>query len=105
MVAFYAGVLGLELISSEDGWREFATGACRIALHKGKSVVGSRPPKLVFYADDVAQAREELVARLSQLGKASRGRAKLGKVLSTGRFEMCDGKDPDGNSIQISGRE
>ena len=94
MSAFYGGVLGLAVLSREDGWIDYDAGACRIALHKGKSAVGTRPPKLVFYAEDVAAARALLVER----------GAKMGKVLDAGAFLMCNGKDPDGNAFQISGR-
>jgi len=93
---FYRDVIGLELVSSEDGWREFKAGSCNIALHSGNPSIGIRPPKLVFYASDVAAARAVLV---------SRGAKGLGKVLSTGNFDMCNGKDPDGNPFQISSRK
>jgi len=94
MAAFYGGVLGLAVVSREDGWIEYDAGPCRIALHKGKSALGTKPPKLVFYAPDVEAARALLVER----------GVKMGKVLDTGAFKMCDFKDPDGNSLQISGR-
>jgi hypothetical protein len=51
---------------------------------------------LVFYAADVAAARAVLVKR---------GAVAMGKVISADRFDMCDGKDPDGNPFQISSRE
>ena len=44
--------------------------------------------------DIVAAERERLMKR----------GAKFGKVLDTGAFCMCNGKDPDGNPIQLSGR-
>ena len=95
MTAFYRDVIGLALVGEEEGWRDFDAGACRIALHHGASKVGTRPPKLAFHAADVAAAR----ARLTRLG------ATMGKVLSTGSFDMCDGRDPDGNRFQISSRK
>jgi catechol 2,3-dioxygenase-like lactoylglutathione lyase family enzyme len=96
MSKFYRDIIGLELVNSEDGWREFSAGPCTIALHRGASSIGSRPPKLVFYASDVAAARTELVKR---------GAVGLGKLLSTDNFDMCNGKDPDGNPFQISSRK
>jgi catechol 2,3-dioxygenase-like lactoylglutathione lyase family enzyme len=96
MTAFYRDVVGLELSNREDGWVDFKAGACCLALHAGKSVVGSRPPKIAFYAADVATARATLVKR---------GLADAGKITSTGSFDMCDCKDPDGNPFQISSRK
>ncbi len=69
MSAFYGGSLGLPLVTDEDGFKEFDAGGCRIALHNGASEIGARPPKLVFYADDVAATREALMARGVKLGK------------------------------------
>ena len=50
-------------------------------------------PKIVFYAKDVAALRETLVARGASFGKVREG-----------EFFLCDGKDPDGNPIQLSSR-
>ena len=95
MSRFYGEVLGLELIGSERGWRDFRAGACAIALHQGDTKIGNRPPKLAFYAADVAATRAALIRR----------GAKMGKIMSTARFDLCDGKDPDGNPFQISSRK
>ena len=94
MSKFYGQVLGLEQVSEEKGWREFAAGGARIALHSGPSSPGRKGPKIVFHAEDVAALRETLVAR----------GAKLGKVRQGETFCLCDGKDPDGNPIQLSDR-
>ena len=94
MSRFYGEVLGLKLISTEKGWREFAAGGTQIALHSGPSSPGRKGPKIVFHAEDVAALRETLV---------SRG-AKFGKVRQGEFFCLCDGKDPDGNPIQLSNR-
>jgi catechol 2,3-dioxygenase-like lactoylglutathione lyase family enzyme len=94
MASFYQNVLGLKLVHSEKGWRELAAGGCTIALHAGKSTVGTRAPKLAFFAADVAAAR----AALMESG------AKMGKLMAAASFDMCDGKDPDGNRFQISSR-
>jgi catechol 2,3-dioxygenase-like lactoylglutathione lyase family enzyme len=94
MVAFYRDVLGLPLKTNEKGWTEFDAGGCGIALHNGSSRIGARPPKLVFFAADVAAARAALAAR----------GAKLGKVMSGGGLVRCEGKDPDGNPYSLSNR-
>jgi len=93
MSAFYKDVLGLKQVTNEKGWREFAAGAVRIALHSGPPSPGRKGPKIVFHAKDVAALRTKLVAR----------GAKFGKV-GTGEFHLCDGRDPDGNPIQLSNR-
>lgn len=95
MTGFYRDRLGLRVIGEEAGWVDFETGACGLALHAGRSGVGQRPPKIVFHSADVAATRAALV---------NRGVKTLGPVKSTGSFDMCDGKDPDGNRFQISSR-
>jgi len=94
MTRFYRDVLGLKVAGTEKGWVDFEAGACNIALHAGASAPGKRPPRMTFYAKDVASARTQLV-------KAG---VKMGKIVSTRHFDMCAGKDPDGNAIGISGR-
>jgi catechol 2,3-dioxygenase-like lactoylglutathione lyase family enzyme len=95
MSEFYGKVLGLKRVTNEKGWREFAAGATRIALHSGPSSPGRKGPKIVFYAKDVAAVRSALVER----------GAKFGKVRGEfGALTMCDGKDPDGNPVQLSNR-
>jgi len=95
MADFYQNVLGLEIRGREDGWVDFAAGACGLALHAGSSKVGNRPPKLAFYAADVSAGGAALLKK---------GLALAGPVKSTGKFDMCDCKDPDGNPFQISSR-
>ena len=94
MARFYGQVLGLKQVTEEKGWREFAAGGPRIALHSGPSSPGRKGPKIVFYAEDVAGTRETLVARGARFGKVRQGE----------QFCLCDGKDPDGNPIQLSSR-
>jgi catechol 2,3-dioxygenase-like lactoylglutathione lyase family enzyme len=91
---FYGTVLGLKMISEEKGWREFAAGGIAIALHSGPASPGRKGPKIAFRASDVAGMRAALVARGAKFGKV-----RQGEVLS-----LCDGKDPDGNPIQLSNR-
>jgi len=92
MSRFYGQVLGLKQVTDEKGWKEFDAGGVRIALHSGPASPGRKGPKLVFYAGDVVGLRSKLVAR----------GAKFGKVREGDNFSLCDGKDPDGNPIQLS---
>lgn len=94
MGKFYGETLGLKQVTNEKGWREFAAGGARIALHSGPSSPGRKGPKIVFYARDVAALRQTLVARGASFGKLRQGPT----------FCLCDGKDPDGNPIQLSDR-
>ena len=94
MSKFYGEVLGLKQVTEEKGWREFDAGGVTIGLHSGPSSPGRKGPKIVFYAKDVAAMRKTLVARGAKLGEARQGDV----------FCLCDGKDPDGNPIQLSDR-
>ncbi len=94
MSRYYGEVLGLTQVTREKGWQEFEAGGATIALHSGPPSPGTKGPKIVFHAADVAALRETLVARGAIFGKV-----KQGDVL-----HLCDGKDPDGNPIQLSNR-
>ena len=95
MTRFYRDAMGLKQLADDEDWKEFSAGACNIALHHGKPSLGKRPPKISFYAADVAAARASLMRR----------GAAIGKVISAKVFDFCDGKDPDGNPFQISSRK
>ena len=82
MATFYRDVIGLVQMREEAGWIEFSAGGCNVALHNGTSVLGSRPPKLVFFSKDVAAARERLVKR------GAKPKSKNG-------LDLCEGKDPE----------
>ena len=94
MAHFYGEILGLKQVTSEKGWREFAAGTVNIALHSGPSSPGRKGPKIAFYAKDVAALRATLVARGATFGEVRQGEI----------YCLCDGKDPDGNPIQLSSR-
>ena len=94
MARYYGEVLGLKRVTDEKGWKEFAAGGTRIALHSGPSSPGRKGPKIVFHSTDVAALRKTLVAK----------GAKFGEVRQGDVFCLCDGKDPDGNPIQLSDR-
>jgi hypothetical protein len=68
MSRYYGEVLGLNRLTDEKGWKEFAAGGARIALHSGPSSPGRKGPKIVFYAKDVSAMREALVARGAREG-------------------------------------
>ena len=93
MTAFYRDVLGLAQVTDDKGWREFDAGGVRIALHSGPPSPGKKGPKIAFLAKNVPAMRKVLMAR----------GAKFGDV-SEGEFHLCNGKDPDGNPIQLSNR-
>ena len=95
LAEFYETVVGLTVATRDDGWVDLEAGGCGLALHTGKPKIGNRPPKIVFYASDVAQTRALLIQR---------GLTQAGPVKSAGRFELCDCRDPDGNPFQISSR-
>ena len=94
MSSFYGKILGLKQVTEEPGWREFAAGAVNIGLHSGPASPGRKGPKIAFYAEDVAAMRATLVARGAKFGKVREGEV----------YTLCDGKDPDGNPIQLSNR-
>ena len=94
MSRFYGEVLGLKQVTEEKGWREFAAGGVNIALHSGPASPGKKGPKIVFYTKDVTEERERLVGLGAKFGKV-----RQGEVLC-----LCDGKDPDGNPVQLSNR-
>jgi catechol 2,3-dioxygenase-like lactoylglutathione lyase family enzyme len=94
MSHFYNDILGLALITKDKGWQEFSAGAITLALHSGSPSPGRKGPKIVFQSDDVPTLRQTLIDRGAKFGKARQGDA----------FCLCDGKDPDGNPIQLSDR-
>ena len=57
--------------------KEFDANGCVIALHNGTSEVGRRPPKIGFWARDIAAARQ---AHLQEClaGSSGAGRATVG---------------------------
>lgn len=93
MSEFYREVLGLPQVTNEKGWREFDAGKVRLALHSGPPSPGRKGPKIVFHSNDVATERALLVQRGAKFGKVRQG-----------EFYLCDGKDPDGNPIQLCNR-
>jgi catechol 2,3-dioxygenase-like lactoylglutathione lyase family enzyme len=93
MTIFYRDILGLKQVTDQKGWREFTAGGVTIALHSGPASPGRKGPKIAFRTKSVAKLRKSLIER----------GAKFGEVRE-GDFHLCDGKDPDGNPIQLSNR-
>ena len=93
MTEFYRDVIGLKQVTDEKGWREFKAGSVTIALHSGPPSPGKKGPKIAFLAKDVAKMRAILVKRGAKFG-----------AVGEGAFQLCNGKDPDGNPIQLSNR-
>lgn len=103
---FFCDVFGFTVVPSNDPpneWLELETGGCRLAFHQAHGPKGRRtsatggpmnPHKIVFYADDVAKVRSELVAK----------GAKMGKLHKFGALTLCDGQDPEGHVFQVSNR-
>lgn len=94
MTDFYEKTLGLTAVSREKGFVDFDAGGCRLALHAGVSNPGRT--KICFYAADVSKARQELIDRGARMGKAP---------VAGDELQLCDGKDPEGNTFQLSNRK
>ncbi len=92
-VAFYTGVVGLELRRREGNeWAELDAGPVRLALHG----TDDEPPgsgTVVLRVDDLDAARWTLEQR------GARFDAYVGEVEGFARFATF--RDPDGNPVQI----
>lgn len=97
MTEFYRDTLGLPVAENTVNPAEFIqfdAGGFNIALHKGAPGKPATRNKIAFYAKDVGKTREELLKRGVKMGKLTEGKV----------WHLCDGKDPEGNVIQISNR-
>jgi predicted enzyme related to lactoylglutathione lyase len=98
VAAFYQTHFGLQpLPGAESGWLELGAprGGCRIALHQAaRSQKRGSEIKIVFAVSDVAKFVRE---------RAADG-LKFGVVHNAGSHEFANGRDPAGNSIQVSSR-
>ena len=102
LIPFYRDVLGLTPIESEEPsceWQEFDAAGLKVALHKAHGSTGptgrpTNPHKIVFYAEDVAAARQTLIDR----------GAEMAEVHTYGGLVLCDGFDPEGHRFQICNR-
>ena len=103
-VAFYRDKLGFE-VSYPQGvedytdqmWVTLDTGPCILALHSGgKLRLGVDAPKIVFRADDILAAREELIRRGVDFGEVRS---------ATPGVWVCDGQDPEGTKLSIESHE
>ena len=102
-VAFYHGVLGLEIKTPQGSsgfgdshWVELDTGCCTLALHAGgQRRFGEDAPKIVFRVADVSLTRTKLLGKSVPMGEI---RSPAPGVL------VCDGLDPEGNRFSIESR-
>jgi catechol 2,3-dioxygenase-like lactoylglutathione lyase family enzyme len=94
MTRFYEEQVGIPVLHREDGFVDLDGGGIKIALHRASTPRPGRT-KICFYAEDVSAARAELIARGVPMGKDPGPGAGL---------KLCDGKDPEGNTIQLSNR-
>jgi catechol 2,3-dioxygenase-like lactoylglutathione lyase family enzyme len=93
MSDFYENKLGLKVLGREDDFVDFDAGGAKLALQAGVSNPGRT--KVCFYAADVSKARQELIDRGVRMGREP-GAGDAVKI--------CDGKDPEGNTFQLSNR-
>ncbi len=103
MVSFYRDVMRMKVLMPPEatdhdpaGWVRLSSGGMEVAIHRaGKpGCPGRNRNKLVFVVDDVGAARVEL----------RKAGVRMGKHHILSKFECCDFKDPDGNTLQISNR-
>jgi predicted enzyme related to lactoylglutathione lyase len=95
--AFYHQAFDIPIMGdpTDRDFIQLDTGACRIAVHKGVAASGpGQAPKLVFRVSDVVGERRRLTAQ----------GISLGRIIAAPGFSFCDGRDPAGNSFQISSR-
>lgn len=90
-VRFYAGVLGLKVVSQSPFWSELAVGELRIGLHPGSPKPGAGWT-LGLATTDLAQLRRAVEASEGQVA-AEYHQTPNGVVLTLA--------DPDGNPIQV----
>lgn len=97
MAEFYRSCFALsEIGEGDEGWTELDAGGCHIAFHRIDETGTSRDGwiKLVFGSRDVAAEK----SRLERLG------IEMSEIVDFEGIRLCDGKDPDGNTFQISSR-
>ena len=109
MTAFYRDVLGLVPQPGKytpDEWLAFDAGSVQLALHKipesGSVQVKladppnprwSAPTKLVFFVEDLENARDALLALDVKM---------MDSFNEPGEFVRCDFIDPEGNIFQLT---
>ncbi len=97
LARWYASVFGMKILELDPkgGWADLDGGACRLGLHDGGCKrTRDCGHKFVFGVKDVAKARAEVVKR----------GGSFGAVRKFGKLHLCDGKDPEGNILQLSNR-
>jgi catechol 2,3-dioxygenase-like lactoylglutathione lyase family enzyme len=98
-VRFYRDVLGLKLRYpqglkdySDQMWVEFEVGNTLLALHGGASNQPNTLHEIVFWVENVAQAREMIIAAGVEMNEI--------RALEDGA-PIAEGRDPDGHRFAI----
>jgi len=100
-VRFYRDVLGLPLAYpqglkdySDEMWVEFDLGETTLAIHGGAEDTPDTLHELVFYVENVARAREMIIAAGTQMDEI--------RELEDGS-PTAEGRDPAGHRFAIRG--
>ena len=103
VAAFYRYVLGCEVMPRTNAdWTELNAGGCAIALHQWSNKQSDRGRSwavLAFGVEDVAETRKEPMQKGAKMGSVQK--------VDTAPYEglrFCNGKDPEGNTFQITNR-
>ena len=99
VVRFYRDVLGLSLKYpqgledySDEMWVEFDMGETTLALHGGADETPDTQHELVFWVDNVARAREMIIAAGTKMAEI--------RALEDGS-PVAEGRDPAGHRFSI----
>jgi len=100
---FYADILGLTIVEEEDNWILFQAGTANIALHKinpqhlddseGPFSVDNNVKMVLSIDEDIHEARSQLLAQ----------GVRMKEVMTWEGYDydLCDGRDPEGNVFQL----
>lgn len=97
LAEFYRSTFDLEFAGQASSeWAELRSGSCDLAFHRTDEQGAGRDgwTKLVFGSVDVAGDRQRLVDR----------GVEMTEIVEFEGIQLSDGRDPDGNSFQISSR-
>jgi len=95
LARYYVDTFGLSYLGDPEdtGWIEVDAGGVRLAF-PGSMARKALGGKIVFFADDVVETRQQLMER----------GIEVGAVQSFRKLAYCDFSDPAGNRVQISNR-
>ena len=92
-VAFYHGVVGLDVHAQSPNWSELTLGDSTVALHQGTNDT-FRMTGLSFEVDDIDEACREIEAAGGNIVHPPRDGGIPG-------LRLAEITDPDGNRIQL----